>query len=268
MSAPAPFVQFVGAEIGYPGRTVLAGVDVTLAEGDFLGIVGPNGAGKTTLLRTLLGILPVRGGTRLAPRPTPPRFGYVPQRAALDAIFPFTVREVVTMGRFARAGVLAPFGKADRDKVAWAMERAGIGQHAERAYRELSGGQRQRALIARALASEPEILVLDEPTAGMDLRGAAQLMELVTDLHREGHLTAVLVTHALAEVANCATSIAIVEHGKAVVGPVEQVLSGQALSQMYHMRVEVTTVAGQRVIVPVPATAEAVPGDDEEHDGV
>jgi iron complex transport system ATP-binding protein len=247
----APFVQFIDAELGYPNRAILTDVNLSLAEGDFLGIVGPNGAGKTTLLRTLLGIIPPRSGKRLTPRHAVPRFGYVPQREALDAIFPFTVREVVSMGRFARVGVLGRFAKVDQDRIAWSLERAGIPNLADRPYRELSGGQRQRALIARALTSEPEILVLDEPTAGMDLRGAKLIMDLVADLHTEGHLTVVLVTHALGEVANAARTIAVVEHGRAAVGGVDEVLTSATLTRMYDMPVVVETVAGQRVIVPL-----------------
>lgn len=246
----AAFVQFAGAELGYAHRAILSGVTLALAEGDFLGIVGPNGAGKTTLLRTLLGIIPPRSGVRETPRHAAPRFGYVPQREALDAIFPFTVREVVSMGRFPRTGVLGRFGKADRDRVQWSLERAGIPKLADRAYRELSGGQRQRALIARALASEPEIVILDEPTAGMDLRGSTQILDLISDLHDEGHLTVVLVTHNLGEIANLATSIALVDHGRVDVGPAEQVLTNATLSRMYDMPIAVETVAGQRVILP------------------
>lgn len=255
------YVELRQAKLGYPHHPVLEAVDLTLAEGDFLGIVGPNGAGKTTLLRSLLGSLPVLGGERRLPRGAAPRFGYVPQRQLLDTIYPYTVQEVVAMGRYPRKGLLRRFDSADRDRLAWAMARAGIEELRDRPFRDLSGGQKQRTLIARALASEPEILVLDEPTAGMDLLSSKRLMDLVTNLHEEGHLTVILVTHLLGEVANCAHSIALVEQGRCVVGTTEHILTSESLSAMYGMPVAVGTVAGQRVIVPQDAPKERPLGD-------
>jgi ABC-type Mn2+/Zn2+ transport system ATPase subunit len=244
------FVEFVDSRLGYAHHTVLEGVNLTLDEGDFLGIVGPNGAGKTTMLRALLGILPVLAGERRYGKGRKPRFGYVPQREALDVIYPFTVREVVAMGRYHHKGLLRPFNKDDKARIEWSLARAGIESLKDRPYRDLSGGQKQRTLIARALASDPEILVLDEPTAGMDLLSAKLLMDLVSDLHDEGHLTVVLVTHLLGEVANCAQTIAMVDRGRVEVGSTESMLTSEALSTMYGVPVTVGHVAGQRVIVP------------------
>ncbi|HEY9857468.1 MAG TPA: metal ABC transporter ATP-binding protein [Stenomitos sp.] len=260
MSNPA-FVELRQAKLGYPHHTVLESVDLTLSEGDFLGIVGPNGAGKTTLLRTLLGSLPILSGERRLPRGGAPRFGYVPQRQLLDTIYPYTVQEVVAMGRYPRKGLLKRFDSTDRDRLTWAIARAGIEELRDRPFRDLSGGQKQRTLIARALASEPEILVLDEPTAGMDLLSSKLLMDLVTNLHDEGHLTVVLVTHLLGEVANCAHSIALVEQGRCVVGDTERILTSETLTAMYGVPVAVGTVAGQRVIVPQGSRDESPLGD-------
>ncbi|HEY9721249.1 MAG TPA: metal ABC transporter ATP-binding protein [Oscillatoriaceae cyanobacterium] len=251
------YVEFKNARLGYGSRTILDGVNLQLDEGDFLGIVGPNGSGKTTLLRTLLGILPVLAGERRYGEGGRPRFGYVPQREALDTLYPFTVREVVTMGRYHLTGMLRPFNAEDRARIEWAMARAGVDGFQKRQYRDLSGGQKQRTLIARALALEPEVLILDEPTAGMDLLSSQLLMELVSNLHDEGHLTVVLVTHLLGEVANCAHSIAIVDRGRAVEGPTDKMLTSQTLTDMYGVPVEVGVVAGQRVIVPAPRTGES-----------
>jgi ABC-type Mn2+/Zn2+ transport system ATPase subunit len=245
----AALVEFKKAELGYARHPILAGVDLTFKEGDFLGIVGPNGAGKTTLLRALLGVLPILAGERRYPANQAPRFGYVPQREALDPIYPFTVREVVTMGRFKRKGLLGRLDRSDRERVEWSLARAGIAGLENRLYRELSGGQKQRTLIARALATEPEVLVLDEPTAGMDLLSSKLLLDLIGNLHDEGHLSVILVTHLLGEVANCATDIAMVDQGRVAVGPKDMVLTSQNLTAMYGIPVVVSTVAGQRVIV-------------------
>lgn len=198
------FVELLEAQIGYEHRPILEGVNLKLTDGDFLGLVGPNGAGKTTLLKALLGNLPILSGERKVRVAAPPRFGYVPQREALDLVFPLTVREVVGMGRFPHRGLFQRFSSEDRERIDWSLSKAGIEPLAERLYRDLSGGQKQRALIARALATEPEILVLDEPTAGMDLRSSKDLLDLIANLHDEGHLTVmagagglVLLTHGV-----------------------------------------------------------------------
>lgn len=250
-----PLVELRQARLGYPHHPVLDGVSLAVSEGDFLGIVGPNGAGKTTLLRTLLGTLPILAGERRLPRGAAPRFGYVPQRQLLDTIYPYTVEEVVAMGRYPRKGLLKRFDATDRERMAWAIARAGIEELRDRPFRDLSGGQKQRTLIARALASEPEILVLDEPTAGMDLLSSKLLLDLISNLHDVGHLTVVLVTHHLGEVANCAKSIALVERGQCVVGPTEDILTSESLTAMYGVPVTVGSVAGKRVIVPAESQA-------------
>lgn len=254
------FVELREAQIGYEHRPILEGVNLKLTEGDFLGLVGPNGAGKTTLLKALLGNLPLLSGVRKVRAEVPPRFGYVPQREALDRVFPLKVREVVGMGRFPHRGLFQRFSSEDRERIDWSVSKAGIEPLAEKLYRDLSGGQKQRALIARALATEPEILVLDEPTAGMDLRSSKDLLDLIANLHDEGHLTVVLVTHLLGEVANCAHSIALVEKGRCQVGPTEHILTSESLSAMYEIPVAVGTVAGQRVIVVPDVAASDAPG--------
>lgn len=255
----ASYVELREAQIGYEHRPILAGVNLKLSEGDFLGLVGPNGAGKTTLLKALLGNLPLLNGERKVRAEALPRFGYVPQREALDAVFPLTVREVVAMGRYPHLGLLQRFRKEDQERIDWSLAKAGIRSLADKCYRELSGGQKQRALIARALATEPEILVLDEPTAGMDLRSSRELLDLIANLHDEGHLTVVLVTHLLGEVANCAQSIALVEKGRCLVGTTEEILTSEKLSAMYQLPVAVGVLVGQRVIVvpDLPASEAA-----------
>ncbi|HIE09959.1 MAG TPA: metal ABC transporter ATP-binding protein [Armatimonadetes bacterium] len=214
-------VRFEDVDLGYGRKTVLSGLNFSIEEGEFLGIVGPNGAGKTTLLKAICGILrPLRG--KIYRRPGL-RFGYVPQRQAVDEAFPLTVLEVVLMGRY---GLLGPWRrprKKDVERALWALRTVGMEGKARSLYRELSGGQKQRVLMARALAGEPEVLLLDEPTADMDLASQKAALELIKELHRKG-LTVLLVSHVLEVVADCAPKIALLGEGRMVVGSREEIL--------------------------------------------
>src|SRR5262245_44718252 len=147
--------------VGYHRRPILPPVDLTVRRGTFLGIVGPNGSGKTTLVRTLLGLIPPVAGRVEYPAGRPPRFGYVPQRSDVPRFFPLTTHDMVLMGRYPRRGLGLPTNALDRQVATDALRRVGLAGMASRPLDTLSGGQRQRALIARALASEPEVLVLD-----------------------------------------------------------------------------------------------------------
>ncbi len=165
---------------------VLRHVDLTLGRGEFLGIVGPNGGGKTTTIRSLLGLLkPIAGGIRIGDG-QPLRFGYVPQRDTVDTLFPIPVEEIVLMGRYGRIGPVRWPSRTDRAIVRDSLEHVGMSALARRNYTELSGGQRQRVLIARALATEPDLLVLDEPTHGMDMPSESALLALIHDKFGEG----------------------------------------------------------------------------------
>ncbi len=245
----AELIGFDGADLGY-GRhdLVLREVRLSVRRGDFLGIVGPNGSGKTTLLRTLLGLLtPVRGVVRRSASSVV--IGYVPQRDTVDSMFPISVQEIVLMGRYPKLGVIRRPRPADRMLALRALEQVGIGDLARRNYPELSGGQKQRALIARALAAEPDILVLDEPTNGMDLHSEHSLLELIGGLHAAGRLTVVLVSHLLANVANWAPRIAIINDGRLEEGTREEMLTGERLSRMYGIDVGVHLLDGRYAVV-------------------
>jgi ABC-type Mn2+/Zn2+ transport system ATPase subunit len=245
-------VALEGAAIGYGGRAILAGLSLEVAPGDFLAIVGPNGGGKTTLLRTLLGILPPVAGRRVQPGPL--RVGYVPQRDHVDATWPLTAAEVVMMGRYRLLGPRRRPRAADRASVTEALGRVGIADLADRSFGTLSGGQRQRALIARALAAEPELLALDEPTSGMDPPAELDAMDVLRGLHRGGQLAVVMVSHRLEAVANYAARLAFVDKDRELfqVGPLERVLTPEALSRLYGRRVVVREEAGRRFVYPEP----------------
>ncbi|BDG07280.1 metal ABC transporter ATP-binding protein [Anaeromyxobacter paludicola] len=242
-------VSLRGAAIGY-GAPLLTGIDLDVAPGDFLAVVGPNGGGKTTLLRTLLGVLPpVSGERRQAPAA---RVGYVPQRDHVDAHWPLTVADVALMGRYRGLGLGRRPGPEDRAEVSRALSRVGIADLAGRSFRTLSGGQRQRTLIARALAASPELLALDEPTNGMDPAAELAAMDILRELHRQGGLAVVMVSHRLEAVANYARRLAFADKDKRLwrVGPLEEMLTPGALSALYGRAVTVREEAGRRFVYP------------------
>lgn len=240
-------VSFRGATLGYGRRTILSGLDFEVPEGDFLGVVGPNGAGKTTVLRALLGTLaPLEGTVTRAPGL---RFGYVPQRDQVDYSFPLRVLDVVLMGRYDRIGLARRPGREDRERAMAALEHVGIAELAERPLKDLSGGQKQRTLIARALVGEPTLLVLDEPTNGMDLVATTQILGLVRELHERDNLTVIMVSHALNEVANYVERIALVVGGGFRIGTVDEIMTEPVLSEMYGIPVEVDSHDGHRIVL-------------------
>jgi len=192
---------------GYDGEPVLQDVSLRVAGGEFVALVGPNGSGKSTLLRILLGALkPERGTVRLFGADPDDvderwRLGYVPQRPTLASEVPATVEEIVVSGRLSRRGWWRPLGASDRTAVMHAIESVGLADLAKRPVNTLSGGQQQRAFIARAFASEPELLVLDEPVAGVDAESQRRFSDSLTHLIREHDAGVLLVSHELSAVA-------------------------------------------------------------------
>jgi zinc transport system ATP-binding protein len=195
-------VELRNVSFGYRvGQRVLRDIDLAIEEGEFVALAGPNGGGKTTLLRLVLGLeRPHRGTTTLFGEPAH-RFsrrstlGYLAQRSQLGLDAPATVREVVSAGRLAVSGMLGPLRRRDRAIVDEAIGRVGLSDLADRPLARLSGGQQQRAFIAKALAAEPALLVLDEPTTGVDVEAQDALAALLDRLHRELGVTVVYVSH-------------------------------------------------------------------------
>lgn len=225
-------------------------INLSLFPGDYVGIVGSNGSGKTTLLRTLLGLLRPQSGTlTMGGDGRVLHFGYVPQLQTVDEIFPLTVFDVVLMGRYGRIGALRRPGGVDRDKALSSLEEVGIGGLAPRLYRDLSGGQKQRALIARALANDPDILILDEHTNDLDITAERAIMGLIDRLHDERHLAVVMVTHSLNTVANHTSKIGILSDGQLELAPVDVVLEANYLEKLYGLPLRVIEVDGLKVVV-------------------
>jgi ABC-type Mn2+/Zn2+ transport system ATPase subunit len=242
-----PLVTFDHATLGYGRRVVLRDLSFTIHEGDFLGMVGPNGSGKTTVLRALLGTHPQISGTVV--RAPGLRFGYVPQRDQVDYDYPLTAVDVVLMGRYDRIGLGRRPSREDRGRAMQALEQVGIPELASQHLKNLSGGQRQRTLIARALVGDPNVLVLDEPTNGMDLVSTTQILGLVRDLHERSGLTVLMVSHALNEVANYVERIALVINEAFRIGPVGEIMTESVLSGIYGIPVEVDAFNGHRMVI-------------------
>lgn len=198
----APPIALEGVSVVLGGQRVLDDVSLTIEAGDFVGLVGPNGSGKTTLLRTMLGLQQSSEGTvrlygqRAARFHGRERIGYVPQHAVhVDARFPASALEVVLLGRVGRRGLLRRLTKHDRAAALAAMRDVGVEHLASRPIGAMSGGQRQRVFLAKALCSEPEVLVLDEPTTGIDPGAREEFYNLVDSLNHERGLTILFVSH-------------------------------------------------------------------------
>lgn len=213
---------------------VLRDATVRVARGDFACLIGPNGGGKTTLLRLMIGLLEPRAGhVRLLggePRKTREQAGYMPQHARLDLQFPITVLEVVLMGRIGHAAPMGPYSAIQKERALAALARVGMADFRGRSFSALSGGQRQRVLVARALACEPAILVLDEPTSNLDIGSQNDLYDLLHRLNDEG-MTLVMVSHDVGYVSNFVKTIVCVNRGVDV-HPAREI-AGDFISDMY-----------------------------------
>jgi len=247
---------------GYPGRLVGRGVSFALEPGEVLCLLGPNGGGKTTLFKTILRLLPAREGrVMLAGEPIdgwPHRrlaraLGYVPQ-AQLGS-FPFTLRQVVLMGRTAHIPTFGAPSRRDHEVADAMLAALGIGHLAERPYTEVSGGERQLTLIARALAQEPAILVMDEPTASLDFGNQVRILAEVEALARRG-IGVILSTHDPDQAFLCAHRAALLHHGRLErLGPPRDVITSDSLRDVYGVEVDVLRIdrGGRDVQVCVPS---------------
>ena len=225
--------------VRYQDLVALEEVSLKVAPGEFVAIIGPNGSGKTTLIKAILGLVkPAAGTVRLFGKPVPnlddewKRVGYVPQLTQIDLRFPLRVFDVVLMGRYGQVGLIRRPGERDREAARKALDRVGMADLAQRPIGRLSGGQRQRVLVARALAAEPELLLLDEPTTGVDVGTTEGLFDLLEGLHREG-ITILVVSHDIGVVAQHVDQLVCVNQRLVAHGRPEEVLTGQVLECMY-----------------------------------
>ncbi|GAA2853637.1 manganese ABC transporter ATP-binding protein [Actinoplanes cyaneus] len=231
-----PALTYSAVSVGYQGTPVLTHVDLELAPGQTVALVGPNGAGKSTLIKSILGLVPVLAGaaTVLGDHPAAARgrAGYVPQTDTLDADFPVSVRQVVMMGRYRRIGWWRPAGKDDRRAVSEALDRVGLAGRAGHRFGTLSGGQRQRVLLARAIASEPRLLLLDEPFNGVDAVSQDAIVRVLRDLTGSG-TALVISTHDLQVARDLADLVCLINGRQWAAGPPAATLTEQNLRRTY-----------------------------------
>ncbi|MDP9073799.1 MAG: metal ABC transporter ATP-binding protein [Actinomycetota bacterium] len=245
---PAPLLRLRDVSHTYGEQPVLLNVDLDVAEGEVLGIVGPSGSGKTTLLRILLGAVgPTRG--RIERRPGL-RAGYVPQVETVNWQFPVTVAEVVLMARTGDRRWPWP-SRDERRQIADVLDRLGLGSLGHRHIRELSGGQQQRVFIARALVGRPDVLFLDEPTSGVDVKTRHEVLHLLAELHADG-LAIVLSTHDLNGIATHLPKLLCLNVSVAGSGHPRDVLTPEILELVYGAPMDVLEHAGMPLVVDRP----------------
>ena len=238
-------LALAGVTCGYSSEAVLVDVDLTISRREFVGIVGPSGAGKTTALRVIAGSLrPARGSVTRRPGL---RMAYVPQVETINWSFPVTVRECVLMSRV--SGRRVPWAsRAERAQIAEVLNSLDIGELADRHIRELSGGQQQRVFIARALLGEPDLLLMDEPTSGVDVRLRHEVLHLLDDLNARG-LAIVLTTHDLNGIAAHLPRIVCLNRSVIGDGAPHDVLTPDVLERTYGASLQVLEHGGMPVVV-------------------
>ena len=223
--------------IGYNGQPVLSGISASITRASFTAILGANGSGKSTLLKTLLGLLPPLAGRIDTPRVTggPLVFGYVPQSIQFDSIYLLTGFEVALMGTYGRirAGRFVP--SVERAFTRECLRAVGAEEFARKRFSELSGGQKQRVLIARALTTRPDVLMLDEPTAGVDPKATHAVLDFISQIIKERQITVMLVTHDFALVRDHAEQVIWLHHGKVASDTAEALLTPQRMAEIFEL---------------------------------
>ena len=250
-----PIVELRAVTTGYEGRHVLTDVTMSVMPGDFVGLLGPSGSGKSTLLRCMLGTVDLYSGEVVVEGQSVaqkrPRAGYVPQLETIDWSFPVTVQEVVMMGCTMDNPFFPWHRGREKERAARIMDRLGISKLADRHIRKLSGGEQQRTFLARALVSNPRLLLLDEPTTGVDIKTRDDVMHLLDELNHEG-ITVVVSTHEINSVA-AHLPRAVCLNGRLIAdGPPSEVFTSEILSRTYGADMPVTQYQGITLVAESP----------------
>lgn len=240
MSIEEPYIKLDNVSFAYGNNVVLENLSFSVQKGEYLGIIGPNGGGKTTLTKIILGLLnPSSGTVSLFGKDRHDfrekyRIGYVPQRVTqTDKDFPITVLEVVRTGRIARLGFFRRFSKKEKEIVDHAMDIAGIAKYRNTLIGNLSGGERQRVFIARALASEPDVLILDEPTVGVDIAAQKTFYEFLASLNKDHHLTILFISHDVDVISQETKTVLCLNRNMVCHGTPQQSLNEDVLRKLY-----------------------------------
>jgi ABC-type Mn2+/Zn2+ transport system ATPase subunit len=243
-----PIIQFDHATFGFPGVIALKDLSLAIQAGEFIGVIGPNGSGKTTLCKAVLGLMaPVEGHLRIFDCACDElrchhraKIGYLPQKGVVDRNFPVTVLETVMMGRYGAMGLLKRPGTTDRLIAMEALAHVGMERHKNTALGHLSGGQQQRVFIARALAQRPQVLLLDEPTTGLDMTTQHNVIELIEHLHQELRLTVLLITHDINMIRSRVDRLILLKTRLYAAGPPGEVLKADILREVYGKDLVIT----------------------------
>ncbi len=245
-----PPIEVHDLTVSYDKKPVLWNIDVAFPEGQIIGVLGPNGAGKSTLIKAIMGLLPIESGwVKINGRPLARErraVGYVPQRESVDWDFPVTVADVVLMGVYGRLGLFRRPGRADREFCANCLEQVGMATYADRQISQLSGGQRQRVFLARALAQDSRIYLMDEPFAGVDAATEAAIIELLRAMKRQGR-TLLVVHHDLQTAPEYFDSMLMLNMRLVAFGPTRDVFTTQVLHKTYGGRLTILSEAAEQV---------------------
>jgi zinc/manganese transport system ATP-binding protein len=268
MTTPAagPALSLRGAAMSFGERVLWSGVDLELQPGEFLAVLGPNGAGKSTLLKAVLGQQPLSSGQLLIGGRPPGRgsaaVGYVPQQKAMDAATPLRARDLVGLGIDGHRWGPRRRSAAERRRIAEALEAVGATEYADAPLGLLSGGEQQRVRIAQALATDPSLLLCDEPLLSLDLRHQRAVAAMIDRRRREHDTAVVFVTHEINPVLDLVDRVLYIAGGGHRIGPPDEVLTSETLSQLYRTPVDVLNVRGRVVVVGTPDE----PGGCSHHD--
>ena len=226
--------------VGYGRHVVLPDVSLSLQRGTFTGLIGANGSGKSTLIKTILGIIaPLSGQVEFASvNGRPHAFGYTPQRDSLDSIFLLSSFEVVLMGTCGSIGPGRRAGSGEKDWAHQCLRETGADHLSRRLFSQLSGGQKQRVLIARALATKPDFLLLDEPTSGIDVAARHSIMEVLQRIHQQQQLTILMANHDLPLVRSYAQRVIWLHAGQVLQGPVGEMLSAEKIREILDLELQ------------------------------
>jgi manganese/zinc/iron transport system ATP- binding protein len=249
MNAPPP-IEVHDLTVSYDKRPVLWNIDVAMPEGEIIGIIGPNGAGKSTLIKAIMGLMPAESGwVKIYGEPLARQrrlVGYVPQRESVDWDFPVTVRDVVLMGTYGRLGLFRRPGIAERELCERCLDQVGMAGYAERQIANLSGGQRQRVFLARALAQDSRIYLMDEPFVGVDAATESAIIDLLKNL-KEQKRTLLVVHHDLQTAPDYFDSILMLNMRLVAFGPTQEVFTTSLLQKTYGGRLTILSEAAEQV---------------------
>lgn len=243
-----PIIRFERASFGFPGVMALQDISLTIHAGEFIGVIGPNGSGKTTLCRAVLGLMaPIAGHLHIFDCACEElrchhraKIGYLPQKGVVDRNFPVTVLETVMMGRYGALGLFRRPTAKDRAIAIDALAHVSMDGHQDTALGHLSGGQQQRVFIARALAQQPKVLLLDEPTTGLDITTQHNVIELVQHLHEELNLTVLLITHDINMIRSRVDRLVLLKTKLYAAAPPAEVLKPEILREVYGKDLVIT----------------------------